>query len=102
MPLTAQWPKCLMPIGERPLLEYWLETLWKSRVREVLVNLHYLPEVVQDFLNRPRFQDWVVSVKEPQLLGTAGTLRTNAEFLEIAPCCWFMLTTGVNAVLGIF
>ena len=49
LPLTDHWPKCLMPIGDRPLLEYWLETLWKSGVREVLVNLHYLPTVVQDF-----------------------------------------------------
>ena len=81
-PLTNQWPKCLMPIGERPLLEYWLDTLWRCGVREVLVNLHYLPEVVQDFLERPRFRDWVHSFKEPQLLGTAGTLRANAEFFR--------------------
>ena len=47
-PLTEQWPKCLMPIGKRPLLEYWLETLWQSNIREVLVNLHYLPTIVEE------------------------------------------------------
>ncbi|WP_197470311.1 sugar phosphate nucleotidyltransferase, partial [Oleiphilus sp. HI0117] len=26
-PLTNNWPKCLMPINGRPLLEYWLQTL---------------------------------------------------------------------------
>ena len=81
-PLTDHWPKCLMPIGERPLLEYWLETLWQSGIREVLVNLHYLSTVVEEFLARPRFQSWVHSVKETELLGTAGTLRAHADFFK--------------------
>ena len=81
-PLTEHWPKCLMPIGDRPLLEYWLEILWKSGIREVLVNLHYLPTVVQDFLDRPRFQGWVHSVRETELLGTAGTLRANIDLFQ--------------------
>ena len=31
-PLTDNWPKCLMPIGNRPLLEYWLETLYLTNI----------------------------------------------------------------------
>lgn len=81
-PLTEQWPKCLMPIGKRPLLEYWLETLSRSGIRQVLVNLHYLPTVVEEFLARPRFQGWVHSVREKELLGTAGTLRANADYFR--------------------
>ena len=81
-PLTENWPKCLMPIGERPLLEYWLETLWRAGIREVLVNLHYLPEIVEEFLARPRFRDWVRTVKEMELLGTAGTLCAHADFFK--------------------
>ena len=81
-PLTKHWPKCLMPIGDRPLLEYWLEMLWRSGIREVLVNLHYLPTVVQDFLDRPRFRGWVHSVRETELLGTAGSLRANIDFFQ--------------------
>ena len=81
-PLTDQWPKCLMPIGDRPLLEYWLETLWKSGIRDVLVNIHYLPSIVQGFLDRPRFKGWVHSVSETELLGTAGTLQANADFFR--------------------
>ena len=79
-PLTDEWPKCLMPIGERPLLEYWLETLKLTNVREVLVNLHHHSEILQEFLNRPRFKDWVHPVYEETLLGTAGTLRANKDF----------------------
>ena len=81
-PLTNEWPKCLMPIGQRPLLEYWLETLWQNNIHEVLVNLHYLSEIVKGYLERPRFRDWVKYVYEPNLLGTAGTLRQNYRFFS--------------------
>ena len=80
--LTYNWPKCLMPIGNRPLLEYWLETLYSTNVSEVLVNLHHHSEKVQEFLNRPRFQNWVSSVYEETLLGTAGTLIVNREYFQ--------------------
>jgi mannose-1-phosphate guanylyltransferase len=81
-PLTDDWPKCLMPIDERPLLEYWLETLYSTYTREVLVNLHHHSTIVQEFLNRPRFESWVSSVSEDTLLGTAGTLRANKEYFQ--------------------
>jgi mannose-1-phosphate guanylyltransferase len=81
-PLTDDWPKCLMPIGERPLLEYWLETLHRAKIRHVLVNLHHHADQVAAFLDRTRFADWVTRVYEPQLLGTAGTLCANAPFFR--------------------
>jgi len=81
-PLTDNWPKCLMPIGERPLLEYWLEILYSTKILEVLVNLHHHSEIVQKFLDRSRFSNWVQFVHETDLLGTAGTLRANHLFFQ--------------------
>jgi len=71
-----------MPIGERPLLEYWLEILYSTKVRDVLVNLHHFAEVIESFLHRPRFADWVQPAYEAELLGTAGTLRANKDFFR--------------------
>jgi len=51
-PLTDIWPKCLMPIRNRPLLEYWLSILQKSGISNVLVNTHYLSEHVERFLEQ--------------------------------------------------
>mgnify|MGYP005655686569 CR=1 FL=1 len=81
-PLTEQWPKCLMPIGDRPLLEYWLETLRRAGIRTVMVNLHHQADSVRTFLRRLRFADWVESVYETELLGTAGTLLSNSSFFQ--------------------
>jgi len=83
-PLTDGWPKCLMPINGRPLLEYWLDTARQLGIANVLVNTHYLADKVHFFLRRPRFKQWVRGVYEPELKGTAGALRANAEALRYA------------------
>jgi len=69
-----------MPIRGKALLEIWLDELAKAGVSDVLVNLHYHAERVRDFLARPKFGGRIHSVFEETLLGTAGTLRTNAYF----------------------
>ena len=81
-PLTDKWPKCLMPIGERPLLEYWLENLLSLGISKVLVNMHHHADDVRTFLRRSRFVNWVEGVFEPELLGTAGTLISNSYFFK--------------------
>jgi mannose-1-phosphate guanylyltransferase len=81
-PLTTNWPKCLMPIKGKPLLEYWLDTSEYLGSVNVLVNTHYLADTVQSFLNRPVYKQWVKAVHEPELKGTAGTLRANLQALR--------------------
>ena len=81
-PLTDIWPKCLMPIQGRPLLEYWLGILQNSGIDNVLVNTHYLSKHVERFLSQSHFSNWVKSVYEDNLFGTAGTIRNNIDFFE--------------------
>jgi mannose-1-phosphate guanylyltransferase len=81
-PLTDIWPKCLMPIRGRPLLEYWLDILQKVGVDDVLVNTHYFSGYIEEFLRQSQFTGWVNSVYEDELLGTAGTIRNNINFCK--------------------
>ena len=50
-PITDTIPKCMVPIGERPLLDIWLDAFDRAGVDEVMVNLHHLPDVVRDHLD---------------------------------------------------
>jgi mannose-1-phosphate guanylyltransferase len=68
-----------MPINGKSLLEYWIDTARQLATEKVLVNTHYLADTVQSFLDRPVFKQWVKGVHEPELKGTAGTLRANAS-----------------------
>ncbi len=81
-PLTNSIPKCLVKIGGKPILEIWLENLSKAGCEEVIINTHYLSEKVEEYLEGRKFGDMkIITTYEPKLLGTAGTLLKNANFL---------------------
>ena len=80
-PITDTIPKCLVPIRGIPLLDIWLEALAKAGIEEVLLNLHYLPAKVEDHLSAQPTPVRVVTSFEPELLGSAGTLRANRDWI---------------------
>jgi len=84
-PLTDTVPKCLVTIAGTPLLDIWLDLLAKAGVTEVLVNLHHLPQQVVDHLARRPQPTRVRTVFEPTLLGSAGTLLHNRDFVAGEP-----------------
>jgi mannose-1-phosphate guanylyltransferase len=81
-PITDVTPKCMLAIGGRPLLDIWLEAFDRAGVDEVLVNLHYLPDVVSRHLAAHQGPPAVRTVYEPELLGSAGTLAANRQWVD--------------------
>jgi mannose-1-phosphate guanylyltransferase len=79
-PLTNTIPKCLVSVNGRPLLDFWLSNLTKAGVGPCLINTHYLSDQVEGYLEGSCFRESAVAVHEPTLLGTAGTLISNADF----------------------
>jgi mannose-1-phosphate guanylyltransferase len=84
-PLTDSVPKCLVEIGGRPLLDYWIELLSQGGVTDALVNLHHLPDAVREYVAGCKYPLNIATVFEEQLLGTAGTLRKNRAFFGNGP-----------------
>lgn len=84
-PLTDTVPKCLVPIHDKPLLEYWLEMLTEADVEPLLINLNYMADKVLDYIDASRFRGVVTTVYEETLLGTAGTLLKNRLFFGDEP-----------------
>jgi mannose-1-phosphate guanylyltransferase len=78
-PLTETVPKCLVPIAGRPLLHYWFVLLAHHGITEVLLNLHHLPDLVRDYLDREPPPVEVTTSYEEELLESAGTVRANAD-----------------------
>lgn len=81
-PFTNTWPKCLMPISGRPLIDYWLLNLKISGFTRVFVNTHWKHKIVEDYLLGEDFGLEIVLIYEPELLGTAGTIRSLNKFRE--------------------
>jgi len=82
-PLTEDKPKCLVPLAGRPLIGWTLEWLRRAGVTECVINLHYLPEKVQQFVgDGSGFGLRVTYSYEPELLGTAGAVNKVASFFD--------------------
>jgi mannose-1-phosphate guanylyltransferase len=81
-PITDTIPKCMVPIGGQPMLDIWLDAFDRARVDEVLVNLHHLPDVVRDHLRERAGTPGVRTFFEPELLGSAGTLVANRDWVD--------------------
>jgi mannose-1-phosphate guanylyltransferase len=76
-PITNSVPKCLVRVSGRPLMDYWLELLSSSQeIKKILINTHYLPGVVRGYVERHQSKDRIELIHEPDLLGTAGTVRS--------------------------
>ena len=81
-PITDSTPKCMLRIGDRPLLGIWLDALAKAGVHEVLVNLHHHAPVVRSHVAARSGPPAVRMVEEQELLGSAGTLLANRSFVD--------------------
>jgi mannose-1-phosphate guanylyltransferase len=80
-PITDSTPKCLLSIGGRPMLDIWLDALAKAGVSEVLLNAHHLAHQIKAHLAGRVGAPAVHLVVEQVLLGSAGTLRANRDFV---------------------
>ena len=80
-PITNTTPKCMMVIDDRPLLDIWLDAFDRAGVDEVLVNLHHLPDLVSRHIAGRIGPPAVRTFFEPELLGSAGTLVANRQWV---------------------
>ena len=86
-PLTLRIPKCLIEIKKQPLLQIWLNQLIKYNFGPFLINTHYLNRIVEDFISEYSSKKLVKLSHEPKLLGTAGTLLNNIDFIGNEDVC---------------
>lgn len=82
-PMTTEIQKCLLPVGGKPMLEWWLDAVFASECFDrVYVNLHHMADQVEEWLDEYQIMRnrKVLKIDErKKLLGTAGTLFYHAE-----------------------
>jgi mannose-1-phosphate guanylyltransferase len=81
-PVTDLLPKPMAPIVNRPALYHILRLLDRHGFREVVINLHHLPEVIRGYLGDGGLLGMDIRYSlEHELMGTAGGVKKNADFL---------------------
>lgn len=75
-PLTNTIPKPMLPVANKPLLQYTIERLVAAGFTNLFINLHYMPNQVKNYFgNGLAFGCYIEYLMEPVLLGSAGTIR---------------------------
>lgn len=82
-PVTDSLPKPLVPLCNRPLVAWAIDSLIAAGVSEVVVNLHHHPELLRRWLTAEYAGRCEIGYSfEPQILGTGGGLRKAREHFE--------------------
>jgi NDP-sugar pyrophosphorylase family protein len=82
-PVTHTLPKPLVPLLNRPLIAWAIESFLDAGIDDFIVNLHHLPEPMERYLNdqysgRAKF----FFSREEEILGTGGGIRRVRPQLE--------------------
>jgi mannose-1-phosphate guanylyltransferase len=98
LPVTRTTPKCLVPIGQHALLDYWVAALVRAGVEEAIINTHHLADQVRDKIEQVNRRTPLVlrESHEPQLLGSAGTVTNNREFADDADDVLLIYTDNLS------
>jgi len=83
LPLTAETPKALVPVGGVPMIEGLIGRLRAAGVTEIVVNLFHLGERIVEFLaSKGHFGLRIEFSREVALLDTGGGLKCAAWFFD--------------------
>ncbi|MGZ3687525.1 MAG: nucleotidyltransferase family protein [Bdellovibrionota bacterium] len=93
-PITETIPKALIPVGDRPFIDYQLEDLARQGVTDIVLCLGYLGQMVRDHVgDGSRFGLRVEYTDEgKELRGTAGAIRLALDQGVLEP--WFLILYG--------
>ncbi len=81
-PLTSNQPKPMVPIFNRPIMEYIVELLKSHRLTDIVVTLQFMPQMIKNYFGDG--SDIGVNISyavEQQPLGTAGSVKNAQDHL---------------------
>jgi mannose-1-phosphate guanylyltransferase/phosphomannomutase len=77
-PLTATVPKAMIPLVNRPVIDYILDYLMGYGLKDIVITTNYLREQTIEYLNRRSAYLKIAYPEEPSPLGTAGSVKNAA------------------------
>ena len=79
-PLTEKTPKPLLPVGEKAIIDHNVDRLITYGIQHINVTVNYLKEQIEAHYQIPRNGVQVQTIREPQYLGTIGSIKFVPEF----------------------
>lgn len=82
-PLTCHTPKPLLPIVNRPFLEYQFQLLKRHGIKDIILCVSYLPHAFEEYCgNGKKWGVHITYVHEKEPLGTGGAIRNALPHID--------------------
>ncbi|KJF28765.1 nucleotidyl transferase [Clostridium aceticum] len=82
-PLTCSMPKPMVPILNKPTMEYTIQLLKQHEIKDIAVTIAHLPTVITDYFATGK--KWGVNLEyfiEDVPLGTGGSVKNAENFID--------------------
>ena len=90
-PLTCAIPKPMVPMANYPVLEHVFNLLRRHQINEIVVNLHFQPQMVKEYFgDGSAFGIKIFYSPEETLMGTAGGVKKVERYFNET----FMVMSG--------
>ena len=87
-PLTLNCPKPLLKIGKETLLSNTINFLEQAKIKEVVINVHYLGDQIVEYLNKKKFNLKIIIINEKEkILDTGGGVCNALKYFNESFLC---------------
>lgn len=83
-PLTEKTPKPLLPVGDKAIIDHNVDRLISYGIKHISVTVNYLAEQLEAHFAQPHCGVQVNCVREPQFLGTIGSVQYVKKYFNDA------------------
>jgi mannose-1-phosphate guanylyltransferase len=91
-PITQTVPKSMVPLRNKPYVQYMIDTMKIAGLNGVIFSMGYLPQPIQRYFAEQNLDGFSLDyVVEKRPLGTAGGIKNVEEYLDEGP---FVATNG--------
>jgi mannose-1-phosphate guanylyltransferase len=85
-PITQTMPKSMVPLRNRPYVQYMVDALKDAELEGAIFSMGYLPDAIQCYFADQDHNGFSLDyVVEEQPLGTAGGIKNVEEYLDEGP-----------------
>ncbi len=89
-PYTFFIPKPMLPLGNKPLLEYLVDWLKQYGIKDIIICVSYLHRTIEDYFeDGKRFGLNIKYARSERPLATAGQLKTAEKLLDDSFVCLY-------------
>lgn len=81
-PFTKIFPKPLIPVGEKPIIEIIMDKFNQGGVEHFYITLNYKGEMIKTYFESIKKKYKIDYIWEKEFLGTAGSLKLTPSHLE--------------------